>query len=197
MNDTYQIVIGGIFKSIQGEGINAGRSTAFIRLAFCNMEPRCYFCDEQFDQFETMHLNDIHKAMAELEPFDMVVLTGGEPTCQNIQILFDFLKTRYTYVCIETNGLLDISTKFDWITCSPKTEKIGLHHADEVKFIVDRNEKEMLQYIDNISGQMYANYFLLQPKNNDKEMIDICLRLISNDPKLRLSLQQHKLIRVR
>ena len=46
----YKVCKKGIFKSIQGEGFHSGKSAAFIRLAGCNMVPKCWFCDEKFDR---------------------------------------------------------------------------------------------------------------------------------------------------
>ena len=79
----YRVVKNGIFKSIQGEGHNVGRNAIFIRLAGCNMMPRCSFCDEHFDEYIIMTEEEIFKKVKQLSPSNFIVITGGEPTIQN------------------------------------------------------------------------------------------------------------------
>ncbi|MFQ8981434.1 MAG: hypothetical protein ACLR6I_13615 [Waltera sp.] len=79
----YAVCKNGIFKSIQGEGYNCGKSAVFIRLAGCNMIPRCQFCDEKFDDSEELEEQEILERVIKFAPFAMVVITGGEPTAQN------------------------------------------------------------------------------------------------------------------
>lgn len=193
----YAVCKDGIFKSIQGEGFNSGRSAVFVRLSQCNMIPRCSFCDEKFDVWENLEAKEIVERVEKLAPFEMVVITGGEPSVHDLAELFFALKRKGYFIAIETNGLKELECEFDWITCSPKTENVKIKYADELKFVVDKNELEMLSFISKIIRMVNYKYIYLQPRSNEKCMIDKCLRMISQDARYRLSLQIHKLIGIK
>lgn len=193
----YNICKNGIFKSIQGEGYNCGKSAVFVRLAGCNMVPRCPFCDETFDDFEEMDISIIINKILDFEPFEMVVITGGEPTIQDLSVLVCELKKRNLYVAIETNGLNKINYDLDWISCSPKTNAVGIERANELKFVVDRDSSSMNRFIEEISEKILFDHMFLQPKSNDKEMINNCIDMINANKKYRLSLQIHKMVGIK
>ncbi len=95
------------FHSIQSEGYHAGRSAYFIRLYGCNL--KCDFgngmlCDEplhtkpdEITSYTTANLADLAKG-------DFVVITGGEPSLNNINPLIKALQEKGIYVAVETNG---------------------------------------------------------------------------------------------
>ena len=75
-----------IFLSIQGEGINAGEPTVFIRLAGCNLYPdnMCNWCDTKYAQANTgdeYTIDEIINMIVELSPNPQIhiCITGGEP----------------------------------------------------------------------------------------------------------------------
>ena len=96
-----------IFLSIQGEGINTGYPTVFVRFTGCNL--RCSYCDTKYaynDGVE-MSLDEIISKI-QVFPYERVCVTGGEPLLQ--PDLNDLLERLSDYeVSIETNGSLDIS----------------------------------------------------------------------------------------
>jgi len=97
-----------IFHSLQGEGINIGLPTIFVRTAGCNL--RCEWCDTRY-AWEGGEEISIHEIMEKLDSIgcDRVCITGGEPLLQNdVLDLIDILLPRYD-ISVETNGSLDIS----------------------------------------------------------------------------------------
>jgi 7-carboxy-7-deazaguanine synthase len=137
-----------IFRSVQGEGYNAGRAAIFVRFAGCNLS--CVFgenavCDTPY-QHSTEKLSfdalvaRVHALAAENswqlpkayegvvqrdEEVPMLILTGGEPTMQ--PKFDDFVHAFHRlgfYVAVETNGTRwrESFDLCDWISCSPKTD---------------------------------------------------------------------------
>lgn len=128
------------YDSIQGEGINLGHPSAFLRLQGCTLD--CVWCDttevwrqgnpytfdELFDLIEGSQL--IHR----LKAGQHLVLTGGSPLLQQdhlIEFLYRFQKIyRFRpYTEIENEcSLFPISTLPQYIDCwnnSPKLESSG------------------------------------------------------------------------
>ncbi len=195
----YKICRGGIFKSLQGEGHNVGTNAVFVRLAGCNMEPRCVFCDEKFDDYIEMTEIEIKEEIEKLVPFAMIVITGGEPTMYDLSDLVNELKKNKFYVALETNGTnsLPNNYKIDWVTCSPKTCDVKLTRANELKFIVNAEETTVNAFIEDVTKKICADYIYLQPCSNEKDMIETSFNMIEKHPKFKLSMQLHKIIGVK
>ena len=72
---------------------------------------------------------------------DFVVITGGEPAIHDLSPLTSLLKEQSIPCHIETSGGFEIKGDFQWVTLSPKREKLpldeNLKNADEIKVIVD------------------------------------------------------------
>lgn len=186
-----------IFYSIQGEGAHTGTPAIFIRFASCNL--RCPFCDTDFKQFYELTKSAIWRAI-ESFPAQLVVLTGGEPTLQDIAPLIDFLHEKGKYVAIETNGTNETPSNADWVTCSPKVDfcknaPLRLTHANEVKVVFDA-KTEVSDY------GIEAQYYYLQPCDTgdpvkNEQIINECINFVKEHPKWKLSLQTQKILKVR
>jgi len=125
--------INEIFFAVQGEGVNIGKPSIFIRMNGCNLN--CNWCDTKYtwhpDYLEASLKMTDDDLIKEIEKYNCghIVWTGGEPVLQQYDI-FDFLvmdlPSEYTYE-IETNGTKEITHEFaadaEVITVSPK-----LHH---------------------------------------------------------------------
>jgi organic radical activating enzyme len=162
-----QYPITEIFHSVQGEGLNAGRSAWFIRLAGCNL--RCPGCDEPLhdDKSKREMLTEVEiVAKMKVQPSDIVVITGGEPAMYKLEDLVKEIRTQCIWgesehprrkknvkgplICIETNGTLPIRGKVDFICVSPKPNTFAkrkaslnartIHKADEIKLVVGWSE---------------------------------------------------------
>ncbi len=188
-----------IFNSIQGEGANVGRSATFIRLSNCNKN--CSFCDTDWSKGTEMTIDEI---LFEVRKYtsNMIIWTGGEPTLQlTNEILSNF---KNYFQAIETNGTNPVPEGIDYISCSPK---VGLEilnsnfrFVDEFRFPVIAGDT--LPAIDDLPRA--ANYFLSpvfigeakKCLEINKQNLDYCLSLISQDVRWRLSVQIHKLLNV-
>jgi len=187
-----------IFYSLEGEGFFSGTPAVFVRLAGCTM--CCPWCDTKYAQKTKYNLTaqQILKKIAAY-PCKTVVLTGGEPTEQNLKNLAQILRKNKYKIHLETNGANLTDTKlFDFCTVSPKAYVNAkmLKKANAVKYITDT--KTTLREIESLQKQTsQKTLFYLQPKNNSKENIKQCLNLIKKQPNLRLSVQLHKFLKIK
>jgi len=203
-----------IFRTLQGEGAQAGRVAVFCRFAGCNLwsgrkEDRadavCTFCDTDFvgmdgtggGRFETA--DRLADAIAtEWGPSTerrFTVLTGGEPLLQVDAALLEALHARGFTIAIETNGTIEAPEGLDWICVSPKA-------ASELK-IVARQELKLVYPQAEAPPERFEHLpftrFSLQPMDgpdvaaNTEKAIAYCLA----HPQWQLSLQTHKTIGIR
>ena len=152
-----------IFDSIDGEGLRAGKTATFIRLAGCNL--RCSYCDTLYALFgedepciyEEMTVDEVMERVN--KSFGRVTLTGGEPLLHSdCDDLVKRLLSEGIEVNIETNGAVDI-TEFNIpdksnmfytidykLPSSGMTDKMiwknfeNLRPCDVVKFVVGSDE---------------------------------------------------------
>jgi 7-carboxy-7-deazaguanine synthase len=150
MSDSPRLRITEIFHSIQGEGLNAGERTVFVRLTGCPL--RCTYCDTEyaFKGGEWMHLPEILERVAAFDT-NHVCVTGGEPLAQRecLSLLSDLCDAGYQ-VSLETAGALDVSVVDPRVVkvVDLKTPDSGemdrnlyenldnLNESDQVKFVI-------------------------------------------------------------
>jgi organic radical activating enzyme len=141
-----QLPIHESFFTWQGEGVHMGRSAFFIRTFGCPV--KCPWCDSA----GTWHPDYIPKDIERQSPIDLaemaakhnpdcVVITGGEPAIHDLTSLTTALHERGLKVHLETSGAFPLLGEFDWVTVSPKWQKMpleeNLRRADEIKIIVE------------------------------------------------------------
>ncbi len=111
-NTGIRMKVNEIFYSVQGEGVNAGSPSVFLRLAGCNL--RCWWCDTKYTWMFTepmkecieKYIKKIGETQDDIKVYDIsreakdlttvqvlekihkfeckrLVLTGGEPTLQH------------------------------------------------------------------------------------------------------------------
>lgn len=134
------------FYSWQGEGVHAGRAAFFIRLLGCPI--RCPWCDSA----GTWHPDFVPKEMdrrtveelvaqTKATRAEFVVITGGEPAIHDLTPLTTALRAEEIPVHLETSGAFPLRGNFDWVTVSPKWQKLPLEEniarAAELKLIVE------------------------------------------------------------
>ena len=187
-----------IFYSIQGEGRHTGMPAVFVRLAGCTMN--CPFCDTKYAARDGKLMTgpEILKTLSAW-PAKAVIITGGEPTEQDLPALIAVLKDAGYQVHLETNGAHDTDvSRADFVCVSPKKYVSAdmLKKADVIKIVVgqDTDLEDLQKYYayENAKTQIY-----LQPESNKQENIDLCVKLLKNHPSARLSLQMHKLANIR
>lgn len=167
----------------------------FIRLAGCNLE--CSFCDTDFSVRAKLTEKEIVDAALSNSPCRNVVITGGEPSLQNLRPLLQLLKKNGCYIAIETNGtqsLLQyrIEGLLNWVTVSPKQLPIEVEcFIDEIKLIWPSDIFEQCSAIK-------AKYYYLQPCDGDMiySRVEDTVRTVKNNPQWRLSLQNQKILKI-
>jgi 7-carboxy-7-deazaguanine synthase (Cx14CxxC type) len=198
-----------IFKTLQGEGAQAGRAAVFCRFAGCNLwsgreedraEAVCRFCDTDFvgtdgmggGKFETaaMLAEAIARAWDGGRERRYVVFTGGEPLLQLDAALVEAVQVEGFTVAVETNGTLEPPPGIDWVCVSPKADvPLAQTSGDELKLVYPQAGVDPAWF----EGLAFAR-FLLQPMDgpqraeNTQAAVDYCLQ----HPRWRLSVQTHK-----
>jgi len=136
-----------LFWSIQGEGVQAGRTAVFIRLQGCPVG--CAWCDSKLTWYaggSRMSAEEIVYRVSELPRSELLIITGGEPLIQPLDHLIDLLRLRFNRgITIETSGVYPFKggSRPDWLTVSPKRAAAWaldpeiLASADELKYVVD------------------------------------------------------------
>lgn len=110
-----------IFKTIQGEGVDIGRETIFLRLYGCNLS--CVWCDTAhswdkdlfyegiYKQYTSLDITSVIEELSDTYGINAMVITGGEPLLHNHKDLINILgylnlKNVITHVTFETNGTI-------------------------------------------------------------------------------------------
>jgi organic radical activating enzyme len=185
-----------IFYSIQGEGRFSGSACVFVRLHGCNLD--CHFCDEDLHKgaYESFTCTQILQKIKQY-PSKQVVITGGEPSLNDINVFIDALHVEGYTVAVESNGYkFEHIKNADWITYSPKDwDALHVEGFSEYKFVVDRSSDiEKLLHVES------KKPIYIQPQNNkdsiDKNNTDFCIELVKKHPQFRLSVQLHKYLGV-
>lgn len=202
-------MVNEIFYSLQGEGLRAGTPNVFIRFSGCNLQcsvedPDSGFdCDTEFTSGRKMNVAELVDAVFDLWPTKdsapNVIFTGGEPMLQLDEELVAAMRMAGYYLAIETNGTKHIpfADLLDWICCSPKSAEhtMRLAKANELKYV--RNAGQGIP-----KPSIVAYNFLISPAFDASGMVsratlEHCIQLVKDNPKWRLSMQLHKLWRVR
>jgi 7-carboxy-7-deazaguanine synthase len=199
--------INDIFWSAQGEGLNCGVSSIFIRLAGCSL--RCPYCDTRaaWSGGRAMSAAQVAAAVAAMPaaaPGTHLVITGGEPLEQDLHELVAALRRDRYFVAVETNGLHFQDLPLDWWTVAPKdvaayrVQPRLLERASEIKLLA--TPALGLAVLEMLRRDSRAP-ILLQPvwgaRNKYRRAFDLfqaCAQ--SGIPDVRLGLQLHRLYRI-
>lgn len=200
-----------MFKTLQGEGAQAGRAAVFCRFAGCNLwsgreEDRhkavCQFCDTDFigtdgiggAKFKLAEqlAEAIVKTWGASKENRYVVFTGGEPLLQLDQRLIDTVHRYGFEIAIETNGTIEPPNGIDWICVSPKAgSELLVKRGSELKLVFPQPA-----LMPNMLPETTFDHYFIQPMDgpNQRENIQLATQYCLSDAKWRLSLQTHKMI---
>jgi organic radical activating enzyme len=217
---THTLPVVETFHSLQGEGLHAGRSAFFIRLAGCDVG--CSWCDTKVswpvDAHPLRPVADLvtEATLAATAGAAFVVVTGGEPLQHDLTPLCRALRGGGTGATaaplhLETSGVGRPSGRFDWITLSPKRHRppdealLGLCHelkvvvarADDLVFAISMAQRATELRRAGNQPNPVPPALLLQPVWADATATELAVNHVRRDPTWRLSLQTHKWLGVR
>jgi organic radical activating enzyme len=198
---TYKI--NELFYSLQGEGSRAGTANVFVRFSGCDLA--CGFCDTEFESGKEMTAQEIVSEALRLMPHRgpahcSVILTGGEPALQYDEELSRAFRSMDIFVAVETNGNSPLKAPADWVSCSPKVADHVVARnfpkgVDEIRYV-----RHSGQSIPEAKG-IPVRYRFVSPQFDgdrlDRASLAHCMALVLENPMWGLSVQQHKLWRVR
>ena len=165
-----------IFESVQGEGVNIGTPSTFLRLAFCNL--RCSWCDTKYtwdwqtyrreDEVETMSPQAVTSILRSKQSKN-IVITGGEPLLQQRQLLpvIRDLAADHTFE-VETAGTITPSSDLIEVisiwNVSPKL-------ANSNNAFKARHRTEPLTRFAQMENAFFK--FVVQAENDIQEVLDL------------------------
>jgi 7-carboxy-7-deazaguanine synthase len=198
------IHLNDLFHTVQGEGMNVGRRSLFVRMPYCNLA--CSWCDTAFNSFKEWSTVEF-LLFTENEPTRFAVITGGEPSMhKHTPEVIARLKSRNFEIAMETNGHFLIPQGVDWVCCSPKRDQFMnrepyfVHEdvwsrAQEFKYVVDDGfDFSILARHDK---EDWSHCWLSPEHTNWSENVARILEYTAKNPRWRLNLQTHKLIGVK
>ena len=198
-----------IFHSLQGEALQAGLPTVFVRLTGCPL--RCGYCDSEYAFYggRWLHIDDI---LDEVRRYDTpyVCVTGGEPLAQKrCAELLRRLCDEGFEVSLETSGAVDIAAADRRVSrvMDLKTPGSGevlknlwsnldeLTGHDQVKFVIcSRHDYEWARAqvrdrgLDSICAVLFSPAWgLVEPR-------ELAEWILEDRLPVRLQLQLHKLL---
>ena len=143
-----------IFHSIQGEGVDIGLPTVFVRTVGCNL--RCGWCDTKYayEGGSEWNLERLEKRIASYK-CRRVCLTGGEPMLQpDAPALVSLLLEKDHEVSLETNGSMHVR---DIIGLDPKSRlrismdmkcpSSKMHGRMLLENLADLRERDQLKFV--------------------------------------------------
>lgn len=203
-----------VFKTLQGEGAQMGRTAVFCRFSGCNLwsgreadraTASCTFCDTEFvgidgpggGRFATAtELADAIACMwGDSVERRYVVLTGGEPLLQVDSALVDALHAHGFEIGVETNGTQPAPEGLDWICVSPKAgADLVLRTGNELKLVFPQQAVH-----PDLFEHLPFEHFFLQPMDSPTaaDNLQAAITYCTENPRWRLSLQSHKMIGIR
>jgi 7-carboxy-7-deazaguanine synthase len=199
--ETDQIPISEIFLSVQGEGVNTGVPSVFLRTYFCNLS--CTWCDSKYTwlnqekskpgvDYKPMTTETVIQKIISFGQKHLVV-TGGEPLLQQklLTKVLSRLKEEGFYIEVETNGtIVPIPKMLELVDCfnvSPKTsnslvnpkartrrgalETFAGSSKSWFKFVVG-NQQDVLEVDELVSEfSLPRERVMLMPEGIDSETI--------------------------
>lgn len=200
-----------VFRTLQGEGRQAGRAAVFLRFSRCNLwsgherdraTAVCRFCDTDFVGTDGPG-GGLFRGATELaahvagtwgagREHRFVVCTGGEPALQLDPELVGALHAEGFEVAVETNGTLPLPAGIDWVCVSPKAgTELVVTAGDELKVVWPQagTDLDALEALD-------FDHLLVSPMDGpDREAATAAaVALCLERPRWRLSLQTHKVL---
>lgn len=198
-----KLAISEIFYSLQGEGSRSGEASLFVRLQGCSTKHACYksgiVCDTEFESGEQKTIDEIIN-IAKKCGTKWITWTGGEPTDQLTDEICLYVDKQGFLQSIECSGIKQPPKIIDWIVLSPKiaehailkkwTKDTSGLHCDELRWVRHKGQSIPKTKIKA------AEYFLSPHSDGftiNNENLRHCIQLCLDNPKWKLSTQDHKI----
>ncbi|MFQ5910379.1 MAG: 7-carboxy-7-deazaguanine synthase QueE [Thermoplasmata archaeon] len=202
------MIVNEIFKSLQGEGIEIGVPTVFVRLSGCPL--RCKWCDQQ-DAWVEGKSKGIEEVVDEVAGHDCpyVCVTGGEPLAQDdtIRLVSALIDAGYM-VSVETGGSMPLQelpcSENLMVSLDIKCPSSGMHErmdfsniellspSDQLKFVIaDREDYEYAKSIIEKYGPQCS--IVMQPVGG-KDLRWLAESVLEDGLRVRVLPQLHKVI---
>jgi 7-carboxy-7-deazaguanine synthase len=199
------VALNKVYPTIQGEGGQVGTPMTIVRLQGCPIE--CRFCDtpeswEPANLAQWWHVDEV-ASLTRSHPPNWALVTGGEPTWYDLNLLTRAFHKVGLKTALETSGTFPITGVWDWITISPKPAgkvplmELNIHQTDEVKWVIGRRDD--ITYVAQIEVNFEEKGLLshkprwsIQPMSASRKATEICLEALMEHPNWALSLQTHK-----
>lgn len=199
-----------IFFSLQGESVNVGIPTVFIRLTGCPL--RCQYCDTAyaFTGGQWLETTDVIKKAEQFEtPY--ITVTGGEPLAQKtacLALLTALCDKDYS-VSLETGGAIDVGDVDQRVmkVIDIKTPGSGeqarnlwsnmqyLKAGDQLKFVVcDRNDYEWACEMMTQHRLADKAEVLFSPSYTQLDAAQLADWILQDRLPVRFQLQLHKIL---
>jgi len=204
-----KIMISEIFYSLQGEGIQIGIPTVFVRLFGCDL--RCSWCDSMYavegTDFGSLEINDVINTTLSYQCSN-VCITGGEPLLQLDQTVYltEKLIEVDKRVILETAGhrkppdIFENSNTIVSMDCkcpssgmdskSDLKNLIQLKPKDQIKFVIANNDDYI--FAKNIVKQNPLRAEIIFQPVYGHEISEIADAVIKDKLKVRVLPQLHK-----
>lgn len=196
-----------IFHSLQGEALNVGLPTVFVRLTGCPL--RCAYCDTAY-AFTGGDWMDIEAIINEVKQYGTphVTVTGGEPLAQkNCLVLLKQLCDLDYDVSLETSGALSVNKVDDRVikvidVKTPASLEEGknkienfafLNAKDQVKFVIcdEEDYRWSKQFLgDHQLGDKCE--VLFSPVHGQLEAATLAAWVLRDKLSVRFQIQLHK-----
>jgi 7-carboxy-7-deazaguanine synthase len=198
-----------IFHSLQGEALQTGLRTVFVRLTGCPL--RCTYCDSEYAFYggEWMHIDGILDAVRRYRT-PHVCVTGGEPLAQKrCAELLTRLCDEGFEVSLETSGAVDITAADRRVSrvMDLKTPDSGeaeknlwsnldeISERDQIKFVIcSRADYDWARGQVRERGLDARCEVLFSPSWGQLEARDLADWILEDRLPVRLQLQLHKLL---
>ena len=201
--------ISEIFLSIQGEGVDIGLPTIFIRTSKCNLQ--CNWCDTKYSWEPGVERTE-ESILEEVLSYGVnrVCISGGEPMLQAEEVtkLVSMLEAKEVEVLIETNGSIDLDditrgdlTRFCMDLKCPSsgmqdrnlfTNLTKLRSNDVLKFVIAHQEDYI--FARKMLERNTPNCMVVFQPVGGLDLRDLAERVLEDRLDVRVLLQLHRYI---
>lgn len=181
---------GGVFWTIQGEGLLSGQPMVFIRLAGCSVG--CPECDTDYSVNTRLSPHEITMRVMDWMPGGQhprwVWITGGEPLDHDITPLVEELHQWKCRVALATSGKHPLPCPVDFVSLSPHAPDHNcVRQVDEVKIVPGLNSFSVRDI-----PRVEADAYYVQPLDGDPDSLQQCIDWVLKNPEWRITEQAHK-----